>query len=91
MKIEDFNALSEEEKAAALATAEANEKQLAELTAERDSFKTENEQLRTQSQQTAAELKATKEVNYTLSRQINLGSNKSDEEMLHELMKEYRK
>ena len=90
MKLDEFNALSDEEKAATLAAAEQTTKQLEDVTAERDSFKNENEALRTQATESAKELKATKELNFTLSRQINVGASKDNEETLHDFMKGMR-
>lgn len=90
MKLEEFNALSDEEKVAALAAAEQTSKQLEDVTAERDSFRTENETLKTQATESAKELKATKELNFTLSRQINVGATKDNEETLHDFMKGMR-
>ncbi len=46
MKLEDFKALSEDEQATFLSTIETNEKTIQDLTAERNSFKTENDELK---------------------------------------------
>lgn len=70
MDINEFNALSEEQKAAFLSTMDSTAKQLEDLTAERDSFKKENEALKESVDKTATELKATKELNFTLARKV---------------------
>lgn len=92
MKLEDFNALSEEEKAAYLESAANNTKALADVTAERDSFKTENDELRTSIDNNSKELKATKELNFTLSRKLNVADKINDpEEEIYNFIKEFRK
>lgn len=90
MKLEDFNNLSDEEKATYLSSVETQGQTINDLTAERDSFKTENETIRTQLAANDKELKATKEMNFTLSRRLNVKSDhKDDETILHELMQDY--
>ena len=86
MKLEDFNALSDEEKATYLNTIDAANKQIEDLTAERDSFKSENEQLRTTADNTAKELKATKELNFTLARKVSVDK-VDDETALYNFIK----
>ena len=87
MKLEDFNGLTEEEKIAFLASEESTSKQVEDLTAERDSFKTENEELKKKAEITGAELKKTKELNFTLARKIAVPENKDDETILFDFMK----
>lgn len=87
MKLEEFNNLTEEERTTLLNTYEANEKTISELTAERDSFKKENETLIKQMETTNSDLKATKELNFTLARKINATPKKDCEETLHDFMK----
>ena len=60
MDINEFNALSDEQKTAYLSTIDAANKQIEDLTAERDSFKNENDSLKESAANTAKELKATK-------------------------------
>ena len=92
MKLEDFNALTDEEKAAYLKSAADNSKALEDVTAERDSFKKENDTLRTDIDNGSKELKATKELNFALSRKLNVADNKKDpEEVLYDFIKEFRK
>ena len=90
MKLEDFNGLSEEEKIAFLASEETAAKQVEDLTAERDSFRTENEALKKQAETTGAELKKTKELNFTLARKIAVPENKDDETILFDFMKGFK-
>lgn len=90
MNFDDFNKLSDEEKAAFFETTATNAKQLEDLTAERDSLKNENDQLNTQIANNSKELKATKELNFTLARKINVSESKDDETILYEFMKGYR-
>lgn len=87
MKIEDFNALSDEEKAAVLAGAEANEKKLSDVTAERDSFKAENDKLNAENTAKSAELQKTKELNFTLARQVDVNKSIDPEQQLYDFIK----
>ena len=70
MDINEFNALSDEQKAALLSSVDSDKKQIEDLTAERDSFKNENDSLKESAANTAKELKATKELNFTLARKV---------------------
>lgn len=91
MKLEEFNALTDEEKTTYLNSMESVAKQNEDLTAERDSFKTENDGLKSQVEASAKELKATKELNFTLARKIDVAdSSKDDEEILFNFMKGIR-
>lgn len=87
MKLEDFNLLSDEDKTTFLASIESNEKTISDLTAERDSFKTENEQLTAEIEKNNKELKATKELNFTMARKINTGPKDDPETALYNFMK----
>ena len=87
MLLENFNALSDEEKTNYLNSIETDQKKIEDLTAERDSFKTENDNLRSQVEQTNKELKATKELNFTMARKINIGSKDDPETTLYNFMK----
>lgn len=90
MKLDEFNALTDDEKTNFLSGIEDNNKTIMELTAERDSFKTENEALSKQIESTNKELKATKELNFTMARKINVGSNEDPETTLYNFMKGYQ-
>lgn len=90
MKLEDFNALTDEEKATFLNSIDGQQKQIDNLTAERNSFKTENETLSKQIEANNKELKATKELNFTLARKINTGVKEDPEETLYKFMKGFK-
>ncbi len=89
MKLDEFNLLSDEEKSAYLTSIETTQKSLDDLTAERDSFKTENDKLKTDFEAANNELKATKEMNFTLARKINTEPAKDPETILHNIIKEF--
>ena len=91
MKLEDFNSMSDEEKANYLSSVENNSKQIEDLTAERDSFKAENEDLTNKLSSSSQELKATKELNFTLARKVNVAENKDTEQVIYEFMKGYKR
>lgn len=79
MKLEDFNKLTEEEKAAILKAAEEDAGRVTDLTAERDSLKNENDTLKETVTKNNEELAKTKELNFTLARRMD-GKPKSDPE-----------
>ena len=92
MKLEDFNNLSDEEKSAFLDGASASNRQIEDLTAERDSFKSENATLKQQAAADSKELKATKEMNFTLARRLNVTEEtKDDETLLYEFIQNFHK
>lgn len=84
MDFENYNKLSEEEQKAFFDTLKDNDKKLSDLTAERDSLKKELEENRITIEEGKKDLAATKELNYTLARKVNLENKKSFEELLHE-------
>ena len=87
MKLDDFNALSDEEKSGLLSGMETDRKTIEDLTAERDSFKTENAQLQSQIEQANKELKATKEVNFSLARKVSVAPKQDLETQIYNFMK----
>ena len=89
MQLDEFNALTDEEKATYLTSIETTQKSIDDLTAERDSFKTENDNLRAQLETNNKELKATKEMNFTLARNINTEPAKDPETQLFDFIKEF--
>ena len=89
MQLDEFNALTDEEKATYLTSIETTQKSIDDLTAERDSFKTENDNLRAQLESNNKELKATKEMNFTLARKINTEPAKDPETQLFDFIKEF--
>lgn len=92
MKLEDFKNLTEEEQNAFLKTQEDQESRITDLEAERDSFKSENDQLKNDYKKTSEELKKTKELNFTLSRKVNIDAErKSAEEILNDMFPTGRK
>lgn len=89
MKLEDFNSLTDEEKTSYLSSIDSDKKTIEDLTAERDSFKSENETIKTQLEANNKELKATKELNFTLARKINNAPEKDAETTIFDFMKGY--
>lgn len=86
MNLEDFKALSTEEQEAFLTTASKFEDNIKNLEAERDSFKNENDTLKTINSKNEEELKKTKELNFTLARKIDSEIPKrSSEDILHDM------
>lgn len=86
MKYDEFIAMSEEEQKTFFNALSDNEQTITELTAERDSFKNENETLKADFQKTKDDLLKTKEMNFTLARKLDTSSqSKSAEDILHEM------
>lgn len=71
MQLEDFLKMTPEEQTAFLTSAADAQRTIEDLTAERDSLKTENDTFTQQLAANNEELKKTKELNYTLARQIS--------------------
>lgn len=71
MQLEDFLKMTPEEQTAFLTSAADAQRTIEELTAERDSLRTENDTFTQQLAANNEELKKTKELNYTLARQIS--------------------
>lgn len=90
MKLDEFNALSDEEKNTYLSSIETTQKSIDDLTAERDSFKTENDNIKAQLEANEKELKATKEMNFTLARKINTAPAADPETIIHNITKEFK-
>lgn len=90
MKLDEFNALSDEEKETYLTSIETTQKSIEDLTAERDSFKSENSEIKTQLDSMTKELKATKEMNFTLARKIDTAPEPDAETTLYNFMKGFR-
>lgn len=82
--LDDFNKLTPEEQTAILASAADNEKKLTELEAERNSLDSDYKKQVALMQQLRGELQKTKEVNYTLARQV-IKEEKEPEDLLHDL------
>lgn len=69
--IEDFNKLTDEEKAAVLKAMEGDAKKIKDQEAEISSLKKELEENRIVIEEGKKDLAATKELNYTLARKVN--------------------
>lgn len=90
MNREEFLNLTAEEQDAFLTAEETTAAAAADLEAERDSLINENRELRAAQQQTAAELKKTKELNFTLARQVSTGAGslrQEAEDIIHDMFK----
>ena len=86
MTLEQFNALSEDEKTAFLTSEEKLQSDLKNVEAERDSFKNENDKLLEESKKTQEDLKSAKELNFTLARKIDHSEpTKSIEDLIHDM------
>lgn len=84
MKLDHFKNLTEDEQAKYLEGAEALEQTIKDNDAEIASLKSENESLKAGSEKLEADLKQTKELNFTLGRQIDSSKNlESFEDILH--------
>ena len=93
MTLDQFNALSDDEKTAFLTSEEKLQADLKNVEAERDSFKNENDKLLEESKKTQDDLKSAKELNFTLARKIDHSEpTKSSEDLIHDMfMKKNRK
>ena len=85
MTLDHFNNLSEDEKIAFLQSAEASETLLKDNEAEINSLKKENETFKAGTEKLEKELKETKELNFTLARQVNPEVRPTFEDTLHEM------
>jgi len=86
MTLEEFNSLEDSEKETLLSTF--NPQNVENLEAERDSFRSELEELKEQYGLLKEENKKTKELNFTLGRRLNVENKKQDaEEILHDMFK----
>lgn len=88
MQLEEFLKLTPEEQTAFLTSAADAQRAIDDLTAERDSFRSENELVTKQLNDVKNELKMTKEMNFTLSRQLtNNNAQQDGEAILHDMFK----
>lgn len=87
MELSDFLNLTPEEQVAILTERDVLTKSVDELTAERNSLKSENDELTAKVNSLTGEVAKTKEMNFTLTRRLNLdnGNNKTAEETLHDM------
>lgn len=84
MTLDHFNNMTEEEKTNYLQGCEALETTLKDNEAEISSLKSENETLKAGSSKLEEDLKKTKELNFTLARQVDSKPHASFEDILHE-------
>lgn len=84
MTLDHFNNMTEEEQTNYLQGCEALETTLKDNEAEISSLKSENETLKAGSTKLEDDLKKTKELNFTLARQIDTKPKASFEDILHE-------
>ena len=87
MKYEEFKTLTEEEQNALFTSMDEKSILFDDMEAERDSFKSENEKLKAELLESKTEMKKTKELNFTLARQVRSEAPKSAEDILHEMFK----
>lgn len=86
MKLDHFNNLSDDEKAAYLLSCEALETTTRDQEAEIASLKNENETFKAGTEKLEAELKETKELNFTLARKVDTSKDHPTfEDTLHEM------
>ena len=87
MKYEEFKTLTEEEQSALFTAMDEKSVLYDDMEAERDSFKSENDKLKAEVLEVKTEMKKTKELNFTLARQVKNEPPKSAEDILHEMFK----
>ena len=86
MKLDHFNTLTDDEKAAYLESAEALETTVKDQDAELNSLRTENETMKAGTAKLENELKETKELNFTLARQVDTSKDRPTfEDTLHDI------
>lgn len=86
MTFEEFKSLTDEERYATFVANEEKAILYDDMETERDSFKKENEKLIAEISDVKAEMKKTKELNFTLARQMDTKKpEKSAEDILHDM------
>lgn len=86
MNLDHFNNLTDDEKAAYLLSCEALETTTKDQEAEISSLKKENETFKAGAEKLEAELKETKELNFTLARKVDTSKDRPTfEDTLHEM------
>lgn len=83
MTYDEFRTLSEDDQRAAFIESTSVD----DLTAERDSFRNENDVLSAENKRLQEELRKTKELNFTLARKVSTEPKQSAEEIMNELFK----
>ena len=85
MTFEEFKKLSEEEQKAMFSAMDEKFVLFDDMEAERNSFEKENKDLLSEVSTIKDEMKKTKELNFTLARQMNSKPEKSAEDILHDM------
>ena len=85
MTFEEFKELSEEEQKAMFSAMDEKSVLFDDMEAERNSFEKENKDLLSEVSTIKDEMKKTKELNFTLARQMNSKPEKSAEDILHDM------
>ena len=85
MTFEEFKKLSEEEQKAMFSAMDEKTVLFDDMEAERNSFEKENKNLLSEVSAIKDEMKKTKELNFTLARQMNSKPEKSAEDILHDM------
>lgn len=87
MKYDEYKELSDEEQKAYFEALDEKGVLYDDMEAERDSFQKENEKIKKELLDVKAEMKKTKEMNFTLARQFKSEPEKSAEDILHDMFK----
>lgn len=85
MTYDEYKSLTEDEQKAIFEGMDDKSVLYDDMEAERDSFKSENEKIKSELLELKGEMKKTKELNFTLARQINSKPEQSAEDILHEM------
>lgn len=85
MTYDEYKSLTEDEQKAIFEGMDDKSVLYDDMEAERDSFKIENEKIKSELLELKGEMKKTKELNFTLARQINSKPEQSAEDILHEM------
>ena len=85
MTYEELKTLTEDEQKAYITALDEKSVLYDDMEAERDSFKKENEKLKTEISDVKSEMKKTKELNFTLARQMDSKPAQSAEDIIHNM------
>lgn len=91
MTYEEFKALSEDEQQTAFTSLQTDSDSFLNMKAELESFKVDNDGYIAENKKLLDELQKTKEMNFTLSRKMNLGAEKkAPEDILHDMFSQQK-